>query len=130
MIHMRVEANGYKIGSLGTILGKTGEPLTQREGTGGYSQVSMMIDGKAMTIAVHRLVALKWLPNPNGYTQVNHKYGKRDNRASSLEWVTPSQNLRHRGGASDYLDTPETSRTAKRREYMRRYNANRCKLKD
>ena len=47
---------------------------------------------------VHKLVAETWIdnPNPNYYTRVNHFNGdKNDNRVENLEWVAPSQDIRH-----------------------------------
>lgn len=45
---------------------------------------------------VHRLVATKYIPNPSGYSDVNHKNGnKLDNRADNLEWCSRSQNIYH-----------------------------------
>lgn len=47
---------------------------------------------------VHRLVALTFVhnPDPKTLTQVNHKDGdKENNHHSNLEWVSPSQNIRH-----------------------------------
>ena len=45
---------------------------------------------------VHRLVALEYLPNPNGYSDVNHKDGnKTNNLLSNLEWTSRSMNMKH-----------------------------------
>ena len=45
---------------------------------------------------VHRLVAMKYLPNFSRKLQVNHKNGiKDDNRLENLEMVTNAQNAKH-----------------------------------
>lgn len=57
----------------------------------GYRIVNLAGKG---TIAVHRLVALAFLPNRN--ESVNHINGnKTDNRAINLEWLSLSDNQRH-----------------------------------
>lgn len=49
------------------------------------------------TYLAHRVVALTWIPNEDSdKTEVNHKKGiKNDLRVSQLEWVTPSENVKH-----------------------------------
>lgn len=45
---------------------------------------------------IHRLVAEKWIPNPDNKEQVNHKDGnKLNNSANNLEWVSNKQNRTH-----------------------------------
>lgn len=55
---------------------------------------SVGIGGK--TVAVHRLVAEAFIPNPEGKTEVNHiNCNTWDNRAVNLEWATPAENKAH-----------------------------------
>lgn len=62
----------------------------------GYMQVSIGKRGETKTYVVHRLVALAFLDNPNGFTQVNHKdEDKTNNNVENLEWCTASYNVRY-----------------------------------
>ena len=60
----------------------------------GYKRVAL---GREQdNIAVHRLVAFAFIPNPNNYGCVNHKDGnKANNTVENLEWCDYSMNLVH-----------------------------------
>lgn len=62
----------------------------------GYHEVAVQISGRRKKFKVHHLVARTYV---NGYARglvVNHINGKKlDNRPDNLEWVTPSQNMKH-----------------------------------
>ena len=62
----------------------------------GYFMVGLYKDGQEKKWLVHRLVALTFIDNINGYKYVNHKDGnKKNNHISNLEWVTSSENQKH-----------------------------------
>lgn len=59
----------------------------------GYCQVTLYDNTVRHKFLVHRLVAEAFLPNPNGYPQVNHKdENPLNNAASNLEWCTAEYN--------------------------------------
>ncbi|MBE8951935.1 MAG: HNH endonuclease [Quinella sp. 1Q7] len=59
----------------------------------GYLQLTF---GRGKKFKVHRIVALTFIPNPDGNPQINHLDGnKMNNHVSNLEWCTPIENNRH-----------------------------------
>jgi hypothetical protein len=62
----------------------------------GYLTVRLSKSGTGKSMAVSRLVALTFIPNPEGKLCVNHINSVRnDNRLENLEWCTHGENMRH-----------------------------------
>ena len=61
----------------------------------GYHVISLTkADHTRKTERIHRLVALAFIPNPEGKTEVNHINCIRgDNRVENLEWVSRKENI-------------------------------------
>ena len=75
---------------------KTGRILAPAIDARGYERVCLFKKDRDRRYKVHRLVAITFLPNPNGKKQVNHKDGnKRNNCVDNLEWVTNEENMHH-----------------------------------
>lgn len=99
-------ATNYEVSNMGNVRNtKTGQILNPGISGNGYKQVSLkMIDtGKFRKQYVHRLVAQYWLDNPENKREVNHKnLDRTDNRVENLEWLTSSENQKHKFENSDY----------------------------
>lgn len=62
----------------------------------GYEHTQLTKDGIMRQVAVHRIVAETFIPNPDNKKCVNHKDGnKLNNRASNLEWASYQENNNH-----------------------------------
>jgi hypothetical protein len=85
---------GYKVSPDGVVIGKRGKPLKPVDNGRGYGIVSLYVDGRIMTKAVHRLVAEAYIINLKGLPEVDHIDGdKTNNSVSNLRWCTRSQNI-------------------------------------
>ena len=92
-----LEHPNYEVNQYGDIRHKKRkQKLKPRSNNGGYQYVNIKVDGKNTNFAVHRIVANAFIPNPNGYTEVNHKdYNRLNNCVDNLEWTSSSQNKYH-----------------------------------
>lgn len=92
-IYRTFTIDDYEITKDGEVINKhSGRHVKPQKNGKGYYRVS--IGGRLQF--VHRLVATKYVPNPNNLPQVNHKDGnKLNNCADNLEWVTNQQNRDH-----------------------------------
>lgn len=90
----RIEGHeGYEVSNMGRVRNAATQKVLKPYGdTHGYLKVEL--DG--VNCRVHILVARAFIPNPECKPVVNHKHSNRaDNRASQLEWVTQSENIKH-----------------------------------
>ena len=70
--------------------------LSQKRRERGDLEVNLAKEGIHISSAVHRLVAIAFISNPEKLPEVNHKWGKvMDNRVTELEWISSSDNKIH-----------------------------------
>lgn len=70
-----------------------GQILKQHDNGRGYMQVRVSVNGKKITLKVHRIVATCFIPNPLNLPEVNHKDNNpKNNAVSNLEWCTSQYN--------------------------------------
>ena len=88
----------YAISELGRVWSdRNSMMLRSRKDRDGYSSVTLNYKGKRKTLKVHRLVAIAFLDNPNGYKEVNHKnLNRSDNYKDNLEWTTRKANCNNK----------------------------------
>lgn len=77
-----------------------GKIIKPSECTKGYLQLDLRLDGRKgknrVHLAVHRLVARAFIPNPDNLPQVNHKdENKTNNNVENLEWCTSEYNCNY-----------------------------------
>jgi hypothetical protein len=90
--------DGYKVSNLGRIKGNSGKIITMRVKQNGYVDVSIRrsLDSRKVRLAVHKIVAQAFIPNPKRLKSINHKnLIKADNRLINLEWCTSQDNASH-----------------------------------
>lgn len=88
----------YSVDTNGVVYSKRDKPLSYSCNAGGYPMVTLLYNQHRQTIAIHRLVALQFLPKAQAQEEleVNHIDGnKLNNCVDNLEWVTHTQNVRH-----------------------------------
>ena len=83
----RKDSIGRKIG---------GRILKPRYDRGGYLLINLCKNGKVRTKLIHRLVAERFIPNPESLPQINHiDEDKANNNVENLEWCTSKDNINH-----------------------------------
>ena len=92
----------YTVSNLGRIKNRKGKILkAYKHDIYGHCSVGLSKDNKNKQFQVHRLVALHFIPNPEGKPEVCHKdntldeNGFLDNSASNLAWGTHKENCQY-----------------------------------
>lgn len=105
--------------------------------TRGYLMVQLR-RARRCARALHRLVAITFVPNPDGLAEVNHKDGnKLNNHASNLEWMTKSDNVKHahatgltdKKGSKSYWATIDEKKAVAIWEYCKKVKDARPRVK-
>lgn len=70
--------------------------MSKRLNNDGYIVAKFNVNKKSKSVAVHILVAKHFIPNPNNYSEVNHKdCNRKNNKVDNLEWCTHQQNIEY-----------------------------------
>ena len=86
-----------------------------------YLCINLYKNSKVYKFQIHRLIAIYFIPNPQGLNEVNHIDGKPLNNAiSNLEWCTHSQNLKHAWATGLFPKRPLNA-SVKRKNATSRY---------
>lgn len=85
----------YQVSDQGRVRRCGGRTLRPRRARKGYLRVALHC-GLRTEVMIHRLVAEAFLSTRPEGTECNHRDGDKTNNAlPNLEWVTPSQNVKH-----------------------------------
>ena len=89
---------GYLISNLGRIKNlKTGNIIVPDREEKGYRRLTIKVNGKKKHYAVHRLVAIAFIPNPENKPQIDHiDNDKSNNRVDNLRWCSNKENSKWR----------------------------------
>lgn len=121
------EYDHYEVNRKGEIRHKVRKQvLKPRLNSGGYAYVNFNINGHRKNFAVHRIVANAFIPNPNGYSEINHKdYDRTNNCVDNLEWVDSSQNKQHMFLKEENKDCrgKEVEQYTKKGEYIKTFTS-------
>lgn len=94
MVDIKGYEGKYAITSCGKVWSYTTKKfLRTHKNSNGYERISLFKDNGSKSLAIHKLVAMAYLPNPDNLPQINHKdENKENNYVNNLEWCTNKYN--------------------------------------
>lgn len=91
--HYEISEYGHLRRAVGGSNSKKGKLIKPNTATNGYIKYGLWRDNKTKHCHAHRLVALAFIPNPDGLPQVAHWDGvPRNCHVSNLRWATEKEN--------------------------------------
>lgn len=92
--------------------------LKPKKSKTGYLRVCLCANGVHKHMAVHRLVALAFIPNPENKPTVNHiNEDKTDNRVVNLEWATNREQNIHGTRIQRAMDNTDWKKRTEKMDY-------------
>lgn len=109
------EEYGLIVSQDGVIFNAEMKALSVHKDKYGYPKVGHTLpSGKRTTFAIHRLLAMAFIPNPLNKPHVNHIDGNKGNFAlNNLEWCTPKENSEHASRNGFYTKFAKRSKPRK-----------------
>lgn len=94
MVDIKGYEGKYAITSCGKVWSyKRKKFLKTDKNSKGYARVYLFKNNVGKKLAIHKLVAMAYIPNPDNLPQVNHKdENKENNSLNNLEWCTNKYN--------------------------------------
>ena len=87
----------YEISSFGNLRNNLKHLLKSTLKSGYYGTSILNNDNKRISMKIHRIVALTFIPNPENKYTVNHKdHNKLNNNVDNLEWATTTEQNIHK----------------------------------
>ena len=100
MVEYKKINKDYLISSTGKVYSLKNNKMLSPNECGGnnrnYLKVDLYMNGERFPSYIHQLVGIAFIPNPNGYTEINHKDGNtHNNNVENLEWCDRPYNNKY-----------------------------------
>ena len=116
-----IDGTNKYIGDDGYIYSESGKRYCRFVDNTGYYQTSFTENRKKRYVRIHRLMAIAFIPNPEGLSSINHIDGnKLNNKLENLEWSSNASNTKHAYDNNLYKSTHKCEVIATHKETKER----------